>query len=155
MQIRVKQFRELTANELYEILKLRAAVFVVEQNCAYQDPDDLDQAAIHVWLEEDGGGIAAYLRVLDKGVESEHAAIGRVIAKTRRKGYGTRVLQAGIRAAKTYFDEDTVYLEAQTYAKAFYEKAGFRQISDEFLIDNIPHIQMELCIKRTAMPGLT
>ena len=137
----VKRFRELTTEELYRILRLRVAVFVVEQNCPYMEIDDLDQAAIHVWLEDEDG-IEAYLRVLDRGAESEYCAIGRVIAVKRRCGLGSRVLAAGIRAAQEFFRADAIYLEAQTYARGLYEKQGFRQISEEFLLDGIPHIKM-------------
>ena len=103
--------------------------------------DDRDQEAIHVWLEDEDG-IEAYLRVMDRGVESEHVSIGRVIAVKRRSGIGTQVLSAGIRAAKEYFAAEKIYLEAQVYAKSFYEKSNFRQVSVEFLVDGIPHIQM-------------
>ena len=137
----VKRFRELTTEELYRILRLRVAVFVVEQNCPYMEIDDLDQAAIHVWLEDEDG-IEAYLRVLDRGAESEFCAIGRVTAVKRRCGLGSRVLAEGIRAAQEFFDADAIYLEAQTYARGLYEKQGFRQISEEFLLDGIPHIKM-------------
>ena len=143
MRLIRKRFHELTTEELYQILKLRAAVFVVEQNCPYQDPDDADQAAIHVWLENEEG-IRAYLRVMDRGVESEYVSIGRVVAADRRCGLGSRILREGILAAKDYFRADQVYLEAQTYARGLYDRQGFRQISEEFLLDGIPHIKMLL-----------
>ena len=143
MVLRVKHFYELTRDELYAILKLRVSVFVVEQQCPYQEADNLDQDAIHVWLE-DGDGIEAYLRILDRGVENEHVAIGRVIAVKRRCGLGSRILEEGIRAAKELLDADKIYVEAQSYAREFYEKQGFRQISDEFLLDGIPHVGMIL-----------
>ena len=143
MVLRVKHFYELTRDELYAILKLRVSVFVVEQQCPYQEADNLDQDAIHVWLE-DGDGIEAYLRILDRGVENEHVAIGRVIAVKRRCGLGSRILEDGIRAAKELLDADKIYVEAQSYAREFYEKQGFRQVSDEFLLDGIPHIGMIL-----------
>ena len=141
MEEHVKRFGELTADELYRILKLRAEVFVVEQNCPYLDPDGLDRDALHVWLE-DGEGIAAYLRVMDRGVESGYVSIGRVVAARRRCGLGSRVLALGIRAAEEQFGAEAIYLEAQTYARGLYEKQGFRQISEEFLLDGIPHIRM-------------
>lgn len=141
MQICRKRFSELTTEELYRILKLRVAVFVVEQNCPYMELDDLDQNAIHVWMEDENG-ILAYLRVMDKGVENESASIGRLIAVKRRCGYGSRILSEGIRVAKECFNADSIYIEAQVYAKKLYEKQGFRQISDEFLLDAIPHIKM-------------
>ena len=141
MKLCVRRYSELTKEELYAIVKLRIAVFIVEQNCPYMELDDRDQEAIHVWLEDDDG-IEAYLRVMDRGMESEHVSIGRVISVKRRSGIGSQVLSEGIRAAKEYFAADKIYLEAQVYAKPFYEKAGFRQVSDEFLEDDIPHIKM-------------
>ena len=141
-----KKFCELTTDELYRILRLRVSVFVVEQDCAYMELDDLDQDAIHVWLEDESG-IEAYLRVMDKGVENECASIGRVIAVKRHCGLGSQILSEGIRAAKDYFHADSIYLEAQTYARGLYEKQGFRQISEEFMLDGIPHIKMLLEIK--------
>ena len=143
MTLHIKYFQELSTEELYAILRLRVSVFVVEQNCPYMELDDLDQAALHVWLEGEDG-IAAYLRVLDRGAESEDVSIGRVISVTRRRGTGSLILQEGIRAARERFGADKIYLEAQTHARSFYEKQGFRQISDEFLLDGIPHIQMLL-----------
>ena len=143
MVLRVKHFYELTRDELYAILKLRVSVFVVEQQCPYQEADNLDQDAVHVWFEDEDG-IEAYLRILDRGVENENVAIGRVIAVKRRCGLGSRILEEGIRAAKEMLGADKIYVEAQSYAREFYEKQGFRQISDEFLLDGIPHVRMIL-----------
>lgn len=143
MQTYRKRFSNLDANELYEILKLRFDVFVLEQECLYQEIDNLDQEAIHVYIK-DGEEIVAYLRVLDRGIESEDVAIGRVIAKNRRQGLGTLVLKEGIKAAKEFFDAHAIYLEAQSYAKEFYENLEFEQISDEFLLDGIAHIKMRI-----------
>ena len=143
MTLRIKHFNELTADELYAILRLRAAVFVVEQNCPYLDPDNLDQDAMHLWLEDEDG-IEAYLRILDRGTESEHVAIGRVIAVKRRCGLGSRILKEGIRVAREQLHADKIYLEAQCYAKGLYEKQGFQPISGEFLLDGIPHVRMIL-----------
>ena len=143
MQLYRKRFHELTTSELYELLKLRVSVFVVEQNCPYMELDDNDQQAIHIWLQNEGG-VQAYLRVMDRGVENDNVSIGRVIAVKRRCGLGSRILAEGIRAARDYFQAEKIYLEAQVYAKGLYEKQGFRQISDEFLLDGIPHIKMLL-----------
>ena len=145
MEFYRKRFSGLDTNELYGILKLRFDVFVLEQTCLYQEIDNLDQEAIHVYIK-DGDEILAYLRVLDRGVESEDVAIGRVIAKNRRQGLGTLVLKEGIKAGKEFFDADAIYLEAQSYAKEFYQNLGFEQISDEFLLDDISHIKMRLAI---------
>ncbi|MDY6062278.1 MAG: GNAT family N-acetyltransferase [Erysipelotrichaceae bacterium] len=84
----------------------------------------------------------AYLRIMDKNVESEYISIGRVVAAKRRCGYGSKILKLGLRAAEEYFGKGQIYLEAQTYAKTLYEKCGFKQISTEFLLDGIPHIKM-------------
>lgn len=143
MKLVVKKFHELTADELYSILKLRVDVFVVEQNCPYPEIDGKDREAYHVWLEDEDG-IAAYLRVLDKGVSFDDAAIGRVISARRRKGFGTIVLKEGIKVAKEKFGADKITIEAQVYARKFYENVGFRQVSEEFLEDGIPHIVMTL-----------
>ena len=143
MILRIKRFHELTKDELYAVLRLRISVFVVEQNCPYMELDNLDQAAVHVWMEDENG-IQAYLRVLDRGAENENVSIGRGIAVKRRSGLGSRILTEGIKAARELFGADRIYVEAQTYAKEFYEKQGFEQVSAEFLIDGIPHVRMIL-----------
>ena len=143
MKLYRKRFAELTTDELYRLLQLRVSVFVVEQNCPYMELDGLDRNAIHVWLEDEGE-ILAYLRVMDKGVESEYVSIGRLVAVKRRCGLGSRILAEGIRAAREFFRADNIYLEAQVYARGLYEKQGFRRISEEFLLDGIPHIKMLL-----------
>ena len=143
MELTVKHFRELTTEELYDIYRLRAAVFVVEQNCVYQDVDDADKTAYHLWLSDEDG-IQAYLRVLQKGARFEDVSIGRVIAVKRRRGLGSRILAAGIQAAKEKFQAKRIVIEAQIYARKLYENAGFVQTSGEFLEDGIPHIQMTL-----------
>ncbi len=143
MKLQTKHFKDLTTEELYALLRLRVSVFVVEQNCPYMELDNLDQEALHVWLEDEDG-IAAYLRVLDRGAESEYVSIGRVISVKRRCGLGTRILATGIKTAREIFDADKIYLEAQTSAKGLYEKQGFKQISEEFLLDGIPHVKMIL-----------
>ncbi len=145
MELTVKHFNELTAAELFDIYKLRTAVFVVEQNCAYQEVDDADKSAYHVWLHENGE-ILAYIRVLPKGVKFDDVSIGRVISAKRRQGFGTRILNEGIKVAKEKLGADIITIEAQTYAKGFYENVGFVRISEEFLEDGIPHIRMRLDI---------
>lgn len=143
MLLMVKTFQELTTEELYRMLQLREAVFVVEQQCCYHDMDNRDQEALHVWLEDDNG-IQAYLRVMDKGVESSEVSLGRVIAAKRGVGLGRQILQAGIAVARNRFGAGPIYLEAQLAVRAFYEKQGFQAISDVFLLDGIPHIAMQL-----------
>ena len=145
MKLYCKEFDELTTDELYRILTLRVSVFVVDQNCPYQEVDGKDRRACHLWLEDEDG-IQAYLRVLDKGVSFPAASIGRVIAVKRRQGLGTRIVKEGIRVAKERFGADVITIEAQTYARKLYENLGFRQTSEEFLDEGIPHIQMDLSL---------
>lgn len=145
MQTYIKRFDQLSTHELYQILKLRVDVFVVEQKCPYEEIDNLDYHAIHVYFKE-ADEIIAYLRILDKGVESEDVAIGRVISAKRRCGIGSKLLSEGIKAAKENFKAEKIYIEAQSYARKFYENLGFEQISEEFLLDDIPHIKMELIV---------
>ena len=141
MELTGKHFSELTTEELFDIYKLRVSVFVVEQNCPYQEVDSADKTAYHIWLKEDGE-LLAYLRVLPRGVVREEVSLGRVIAVRRRCGLGSRILAAGIRTAVERFGADCIVIEAQTYARGLYEKAGYVQTSEEFLEDGIPHIQM-------------
>lgn len=144
MELAVKAFPELTAEELFAIYRLRTAVFVVEQHCPYQEVDDADKTALHLWLH-DKDGIAAYLRLLP-GERPGEAVIGRVVAARRRQGLGSRILRAGIAAARERLGAEIITLAAQTYARGLYEKAGFRAVSGEFLEDGIPHIRMTLRI---------
>lgn len=147
MELYIKRFEELTIDELYAILKLRVDVFVVEQKCPCDEIDNRDQAAIHVYLK-DADGIKAYVRILDRGVVSEHVTIGRVIAAQRGKGLGRRVMEEAIKAAQEIFGTDTIFLEAQVYAKGFYEKLGFKSVSEAFSMDGIPHVKMELKVRQ-------
>lgn len=154
MELYVKHFNELSVGELYEILKLRSDVFVVEQNCVYPDLDDLDQDAIHVFMRDEDG-IQAYLRVLDKGVRFEDASIGRVISMKRRCGLGTRLLREGIQVARECFGARRITIEAQVYVRKLYENLGFVQTSGEFLEDGIPHIRMTLEMRLNRSVFLT
>ena len=141
METVVKQFEELTPEELYDILKLRSEVFVVEQDCVYQDIDDKDKGAWHVFLRDDDG-LEAYLRVLDKGVAFEEVSIGRVVTKKRKHGFGKTVMEAGIKVAVDKLGADRIKIVAQSYAEGFYQKVGFATVSEEFMYDGIPHVYM-------------
>ena len=143
MELFVKHFSELTARELYEIYKLRVSVFVVEQKCCYQEVDDADENAYHVWLRDEDG-IKAYARVLPRGATFPEVSIGRVIAVKRRCGLGSKIVAAAIDTATEKLHADRITIEAQTYVKKMYEDFGFRQTSEEFLEDGIPHVQMQL-----------
>lgn len=142
MELILKHFRELTLDELADIYRLRVSVFVVEQNCPYQEIDAADKTAYHLYLKDEDG-IQAYARVLPPGTTFETCSIGRVLSKKRRCGLETQIVNAAIAAAKEKFSADIITIEAQVYARSLYEKAGFIQISDEFLEDGIPHILMQ------------
>ena len=139
MKLVVKHFSELSADELFELYKLRVSVFVVEQKCPYQEVDDADRAAYHVWLKDENG-IEAYARVLPQGAVFPTASI----AVRRRCGLGSKIVEAAVNVARIYLNADKITIEAQVYARSLYEKHGFRQTSEEFLEDGIPHIQMQL-----------
>lgn len=136
-----KTFQELTVDELYELLRIRADVFVVEQDCVYQDLDGDDQQAIHLWLTIEGKTVAL-CRVCPAGTHMTEVSIGRVITTERGKGYGKQIMQAAIDAAIRIFKAKLIDLEAQEYAKGFYENVGFVQSSEIFILDGIPHLKM-------------
>ena len=142
MELVVKHFKELTLEELVDIYKLRVSVFVVEQNCPYQEVDEADKVAYHLWLRDENG-IQAYARALPQGTTFPTASIGRVIAVKRRCGLGSKIVEAAVNTAKEKFHVDKITIEAQVYARGLYEKAGFVQVSEPFLEDGIPHIRME------------
>ena len=136
-----KSFQELTVDELYELLRVRSAVFVVEQNCVYQDLDGDDQQSIHLWLTVEYN-IVALARVCPADTHMKEISIGRVITTERGKGYGKQIMLHAINAAIEHFNAKLIDIEAQEYAKGFYESVGFKQSSDIFMLDGIPHIKM-------------
>ena len=139
--LHIKTFKQLTVDELYELLRVRTEVFVVEQDCVYQDMDGDDKQAIHVWLTEDDK-VVALARVCPAGVHLPTISIGRVISTVRGKGYGKQIMLAAIDVAVEHFGATCIDIEAQEYAKGFYESVGFKQTSDTFMLDGIPHIKM-------------
>ena len=141
MELVVKTFDELNTAQLYEILRVRAAVFVVEQDCVYQDVDGIDQRAVHAFLQDEGG-IRAYLRVFEK--DAHTAQMGRMLTIKRGAGLGGQLLKEGIRIAREVLNKEVLYIEAQCYATGFYTREGFQITSEEFLEDGIPHVEMEL-----------
>ena len=143
MDFVAKYFQELTTVELYEILKARAQVFVVEQRCVYQDLDDVDYSSLHIFCRS-GQMVLAYLRVFPKAGEAGAVQMGRVLTTERKTGLGGRLLREGIRIVRETMGAGKIYLEAQCYAVGFYEREGFKICSGEFLEDGIPHVQMEL-----------
>ena len=136
-----KRFQEFTTDELYELLRVRREVFVVEQNCVYQDMDGDDQKSIHLWLTV-ADELVSMARVCPAGTHMKEISIGRVITTQRGKGYGKEIMLHAIDAAIEYFGATLIDIEAQEYAKGFYESVGFRQSSEPFMLDGIPHIKM-------------
>ena len=140
----IKKFDELTTHELYEILKLRAEIFVMEQNCPYQDLDGIDYESLHIFYEQDKK-VVAYLRIFPHKDDKNTLQIGRVLTLNHGTGLGRKIMEEAIKAIKEAHGKK-VYLEAQTYCIGFYEKFGFKVISPEFILDGIPHVEMELDI---------
>lgn len=140
----VKTFDKLSAAELYEILRLREAVFIVEQNCPYPEADGKDPEAVHLWYAGEDGRVSAYLRLYHKKDEPGTVQVGRVVtsAAVRGTGLGRRLLHEGVGYAVREMGGERLYLEAQVYAVGFYRKEGFEVTSGEFLEDGIPHVQM-------------
>lgn len=138
-----KTFAQLTTDELYAILQLRSEIFVVEQNCVYQDIDYKDQKALHV-LGYKNDVLVAYTRIFKPGDYFELASIGRVLVKKdeRRFKYGYDIMNASINAVQNVFDETKIKISAQLYLKNFYNSLGFNQIGEVYLEDGIPHIAM-------------
>ena len=146
MEIIIKKFDQLSTKELYEILKVRADVFIVEQNCPYQDMDDKDFKAYHIYIKEDGE-IKAYTRVLPQNVSFKEASFGRVLTLERKKGYGEILVKEAIKVAREKFGADKIKIGAQAHAKNFYKKYGFVEDSEEYILDYIYHLDMVLDLK--------
>ena len=144
MNFKIKSFQELTTTELYTILQLRSEVFVLEQDCVYQDIDFKDQKSLHIFgLKNDK--IVAYTRIFKPGDYFKNASIGRVVVseKERKFGYGHELMKVSIEAIKTHFKVDEITISAQKYLQNFYESHQFNQIGEEYLEDGIPHIRMD------------
>ncbi|MFB0981591.1 MAG: GNAT family N-acetyltransferase [Alteromonadaceae bacterium] len=142
----VKTFKALNIDELYEILKLRIDVFVVEQTCFYPDLDDIDRhkETIHLFCYIEGR-IAGYLRILARGQSyDEYIAIGRVIIAehARGTGLGHKLMTEALTVSQQYFPEQQIKMSAQEHLEIFYNRHGFERVSDMYLEDNIPHIAM-------------
>lgn len=143
LETTIKKFEVLTTNELYAILRLRSEVFVVEQDCVYQDLDDKDQKALHVigWFDHT---IVAYTRIFDVKLYFDEASIGRVVVNKnyRSKGFGKDIINASIDAIKSHFKQTQIKISAQTYLIKFYNELGFKEHGKPYLEDGIPHTVM-------------
>jgi ElaA protein len=143
LEIIVKSFEVLTKKELYNLLQLRSEVFVVEQDCVYQDIDGKDQKALHVLGFKDDK-LIAYTRIFKPGDYFTEASIGRVVVtkNERQFKYGYDIMKASINAIKTHYNEGLIKISAQCYLKQFYTNLGFKAVGEEYLEDDIPHIAM-------------
>lgn len=139
----VKTFGELTIKELYAILRLRSEVFVVEQDCVYQDVDNKDQNALHLFLVKNND-VVAYTRLFKPGDYFKDASIGRVVVaeKQRKSKLGHLLIEESIQAVKDHFHTSNITISAQKYLKKFYKSHSFSQMGEEYLEDGIPHIRM-------------
>ena len=139
--MKAKTFQELTATEVYEILKARCDVFTVEQKICYPDMDDVDYAAVHVFCEDERGVVQAYLRLYrEPGDEAVH--MGRVLTREHGRGLGRELVNEGLRVARGQMGAGRVELHSQQYCIGFYEKLGFRVVSQVFIEADIPHVKM-------------
>lgn len=143
LKTQVKTFSELTHQELYRILQLRSEVFVVEQDCVYQDIDGKDDKALHVLGFKDEK-IIAYARIFKPGDYFEFASIGRVVVAKNERAfkYGYDIMKVSIEAVQTYFNEKKIKISAQAHLKSFYNNCGFIEVGESYLEDDIPHIAM-------------
>lgn len=143
MKFEFKTFKELELDELYEILRLRAEIFVVEQNCVYNDLDDMDKSAVHLFLKKDGE-IVAYSRLLKPGTRFSEYSIGRVVVKQseRRTGLGIELMNEAKNFILREWKTTKIKISAQKYLRKFYEDLGFEIVTDEYLEDGIPHFGM-------------
>jgi len=139
-----KKFDDLTSHELYSVLQLRNEVFVVEQNCVFQDADDKDQDSYHL-MGWDNEMLVAYSRIVPPGIAYDSfPSIGRVVTspKMRRTGIGKTLMQQSIEELQKLLGKSSIKLGAQLYLKKFYESFGFAQSSEVYIEDGIPHIEM-------------
>ena len=143
MKIVLKHFHELTIQELYNILQLRSEVFVVEQNCIYQDIDGKDQKAVHIFFTENNKTIA-YSRIFNEGEYFENPSIGRVVVEKEKRGteLGKKIMVEGAKYIKENYINKNIEISAQKYLKEFYTNLGYKFTGNEYLEDGIPHIRM-------------
>ncbi len=143
---KIKSFNELSVEELYQILHLRTAVFIVEQNCPYQDVDGKDSESFHLMGIDETGGLAAYARILPAGAAFSEVSIGRVLTskKERKTGLGKELMENAIQFISSHFGAVPVRIGAQYYLMKFYSGFGFKISGEEYLEDDIRHIEMVL-----------
>ena len=145
MKIVVKRFKELSVEEMYQILRIRSEVFVIEQRCIYEDIDGKDEKAMHV-MGKNNNEIIAYTRILEGGEDYDFPSISRVVVKKENRGKerGRKIMKESIKYIKENIKEKTIVLAAQKYLEKFYRELGFIAEGEEYLEDEIPHQKMIL-----------
>lgn len=143
LKFQTKSFHELTNFEVYEMLQLRSQIFVVEQNCIYQDIDGKDQIALHI-LSKDQEKIIAYARIFPPENKEKEAVIGRVVVhpEFRKQKAGHQLIEYAVNYLENNFELSRISMSAQSHLKNFYGANGFKPVGPEYLEDDIPHIQM-------------
>lgn len=143
IEIRIKSFSELSGSEVYELLKLRQDIFIVEQLCPFPDIDDLDQKCDHLFAYS-GADLVGYTRLSAPGVILKHPSVGRIVVaqKARNTGLGGVIVSKSMEFLKAKYPEKPIEISAQVYLKSFYGKHGFKPVEADYLLDGIPHVKM-------------
>jgi ElaA protein len=141
---KTKAFNDLSVNEYFEILYLRTAIFVVEQDCPYQEVDEKDRQSFHLFGKTEDGEVIAVTRILPKGISYDEISIGRVALKKEFRGQGIadELMKETLKFIEHHFGEKNIRISAQTYLLNYYNKHGFQEVGEEYLEDNIPHMEM-------------
>jgi len=151
IQWEVMTFQQLTVQQLYDVLQLRVNVFVVEQQCAYRELDEYDRhpETRHVYGRNEGGQLIAYARILSPGLRYPEVNLGRFVvrADSRKQGIGHQLLQAALQKISRFWAQTPIRISAQEYLQAFYAQYGFIRVSEMYLEDGIPHVEM---VKKTC-----
>ncbi len=144
IQWHLKHWDNLSANELYEMLALRIRVFVIEQNCPYQDADGKDKQSYHLFATDENGECLACLRIVKPGVSYKEWSIGRVATdiRTRRSGLGKEMMIQAMDWLRKEQSNPSVRISAQSYLEGFYKSFDFVPTGKAYLEDNIPHLEM-------------
>lgn len=139
----LKKFSDLTTQELYEILQLRQKVFIIEQNCPYLDADNLDLSCMHL-MGYQNSKLVAYLRIVPAKLKYDEISFGRVAValEARKQGLGKELTQRGLRAINELYGDVSIRISAQAYLEKFYTDFGFKKVSDQYMEDWIPHVEM-------------
>ena len=139
-----KTFAELSNNELYQILRSRQEVFTIEQQCIYQDLDDMDQHSLHLLGYKEQDNLIAYLRIVEPGRKYAEPSIGRVLTRlsVRGAGLGRELVAEGVRKTKRHYPGTGIRISAQLQLQDFYASAGFISVGESYIEDGMPHIEM-------------